>query len=462
MLWYRVLFAVAVTLLTSSEALAGLVEVPAAIAVSPRRSLRADKRADVDNIASHDDNGGVADDNTEERVIPESLKSLKTFKTIKSLKTLKTIKQTMSQASKTFNEQISPLLSMKARVKIWSKNEKPLDFVKKQLGIEHLSEAAFLAAPNFKYYDDFVTSQRPVWTKKQLTPTEVKAELGLENLADAALTSNPNFKYYDEYLNGQVLVWGKEDLGVDVVLGRLGLSTLAGTARTEAANYKYYEEFVANQIRTWLKDDESVFEVMAKLNLNRLSGEALLSHPNYPFYKYFVKSKLKIWAANWVSYDAVAARLGLENLAGPALKMHPNYIFYEKYLVKGRDYQFDGWLKQRRSTYNLWQQLGLERYHPTVIRRTVQFEAYKEYVNMVDDYVLNLRENGAKVPQNLITTGVSDRELRMKTQIWTSAKRPEEYIKYSLGLKGLEGDALKAAPTYKFFEYYLDARKHIK
>ncbi|KAE8961891.1 hypothetical protein PR003_g29828 [Phytophthora rubi] len=450
MLWRRVLLVVAASLLASSDALSSTSTAAGASIAIERRFLRAERTTSVDNV--HDE----ANDDSEDRVPvrPETLEKISTFKSFK---------RSMTRAAKSLSDQVSPMLPIKTKLKVWASNEKSLDFVRKELKLDDLAGDALKAAPNFKYYDDFVTSQLPVWAKKQLTPNEVKAELGLDDLADAALIANPNFKYYDEFLNAQVLVWGKEKLSVDDVVVRLGLNTLTGAARTEAANYKYFDEFMVNQLRTWLKDNEvTVLDVMAKLHLDKLSAEAVRSHPNYSYYKYFVKSKLKSWAADWVDADTVIARLGLENLAGKTLEMHPNFIFLQKYDTKGVMYQLGGWRDQGRSTYYIWKRLQLSRYKPTRLRQSRQFEVYTNYVNMLDDYIIKLKKAGAKIPPNLISNSEDHVELRLKTHIRTKAKRSEEYMLDSLGLKGLTGDDLKNAPNYKHYEYYLDARVHIK
>ncbi|KAE9313617.1 hypothetical protein PF008_g19687 [Phytophthora fragariae] len=449
MLWRRVLLVVAASLLASSDALSSTSTAAGASIAIERRFLRAERTTSVDNV--HDE----ANDDSEDRVLvrPE---------TLEKISTLKSFKRSMTRAAKSLSDQVSPMLPIKTKLKVWASNEKSLDFVRKELKLDDLAGDALKAAPNFKYYDDFVTSQLPVWAKKQLTPNEVKAELGLDDLADAALIANPNFKYYNEFLNAQVLVWGKEKLSVDDVVVRLGLNTLSGRARTEAVNFEYYDEFVVNQLRTWLKDNQvTVLGVMAKLNLGELSGEALLSHPNYQYYKRFVKSKLKLWAENSVPRSDVKAKLGLENLRGRTLESHPNFTFFQKYIAEQYEYQLDGWLKQGLSTFDIWQKLELEGVHALLLRPSGVYRVYQDYVNLMDDYVLKLMRRGFDVP-DLISKEASEGELLLKTQIWTSAKRPEEYVKFALGLKGLEGDILTAAPNYKFYEYYLEGLPHIK
>ncbi|KAE8996382.1 hypothetical protein PR003_g18372 [Phytophthora rubi] len=468
--WYRIVFVVAVSLLVSSDAVlttkeSDEIKLPTVALTATvnsvntiitetnkRRYLREDELSSIDGSIKSIDR---RDDAPEE----PGARAIESFNTLSRVKTMS---GEISRTSKWLSEKVSQALPMKWRLRVWAKNEKSLDFVKKELGLEHLSADLLRAAPNFKYYDDYVTSQLPVWAKKQLTPTEVKAELGLEDLVDAALMTNPNFKYYDEFLKTQVRAWGEEKISVDDVLVRLGLNTLSGRARTEAVNFEYYDEFVVNQLRTWLKDNQvTVLGVMAKLNLGELSGEALLSHPNYQYYKRFVKSKLKLWAENSVPRSDVKAKLGLENLRGRTLESHPNFTFFQKYIAKQYEYQLDGWLKQGLSTFDIWQKLELDRVHVLLLRQSGVYRIYQDYVNLMDDYVLKLMRRGFDVP-DLISKEASERELLLKTQIWTSAKRPEEYVKFALGLKGLEGDMLTAAPNYKFYEYYLEGLPHIK
>nr|AEK80549.1 Avh41 [Phytophthora sojae] len=459
MRWYPALLVVAASLLASSDALssaADLAEVSSTAAVASivtETTARQFLRADKTDAEAKD---GDADVDSEDRVVPESLKSLNTFKSIK---------KTFSRAGRTFSEHVSPVLPLKARLQVWAKNEKSVEFVRQELmlsTLDDLTEAARKKTTKFKFYDDFVTSQLPVWTKKQLTPTEVKEELGLLNLADNVLERHPNFKYYDEYLNSQALVWVKDEVTLNDALMRLGLNTLAEAERTKALNFKYYEEFVANQIRVWLRDDASVMEVMGKFHLNGLSAEAVLAHPNYGDYKYFVKRKLKEWAEDWTSYDDVSKRLGLEGLAGRTLEMHPNFLFFNKYKKKGEEYLLHGWLKQRRTTFDIWQMLKLFDYRDIKLRTSKPYKVYEKYVNLLDDYILKLTMENAEIPPNLVSKEASVRELQIKTQIWTKNLRPEDYVKNQLGLKNLEGDELKAAPNYEFYDYYLKGRVHIK
>ncbi|GMF09963.1 unnamed protein product [Phytophthora lilii] len=152
----------------------------------------------------------------------------------------------MSKASRKLSDKILSALPMKQNFKFGPRTKKSLEFVKNELGMNHLATTELTSAQNYKYYDDFVISQLPIWAKKELTPVEVMDLLDLKQLSGIELKSKPNFKYYDEFMNTQVLVWGKEDLSVSDVLIRLGLDTLRGAARTEAVNYKYYDEFLVN------------------------------------------------------------------------------------------------------------------------------------------------------------------------------------------------------------------------
>ncbi|KAG7384963.1 hypothetical protein PHYPSEUDO_002045 [Phytophthora pseudosyringae] len=478
MRWYRVVFIAAVFVQASCDALSAtdLVKISTVASTvtllsansivgesSRRRLLRVDKSASVDSYSFKDiDRGGngdggaevdirTANDSEERGGAIEKLKSLKTFKSL-------------SRAANTFSNKISPALPIKSKLQVWSNNGKSVDFVKKELGLDELAGAAFTQAKNFKYYDDFVTTQLPIWAKNELTPDEVVARLGLQGLSGVALTSNPNFKYYDEFVTKQALVWSKQDLSVGSVLVRLGLDTLAGAARTEAANYKYYNEFVISQMRTWVANDVSVTDVMAKLKLDKLTGDAFLSHPNYVYYKSFVKSKLRTWAMDGESLDDVVLKLGLEGLPGKMLETHPNYKFLVKYWEKREQYLEEGWLKQGVTTFDIWKKYEVGRVHPSMLRRSDSYEAYKKYVTFIDDYIIGLHERGFKFYElpRLTSKAATPEELHQKTLIWTSAKRPEWYVKFSLGLDGLGENALKESPNYKFYVYYLTGVEFIK
>ncbi|OWZ22789.1 RxLR effector protein [Phytophthora megakarya] len=420
---------------------------------STSRLLRVEKSANVDSYSFKDT---VRGDDGEERV-----GEVKALEKLKSLKPVKSFTRSMSRASKSIADKLSPMLP-KSRLEAWSKSGKSVSFVKKELGLENLSGVAFKEAKNFQYYDDFVISQLPIWTKKQLTPDEVIAQLGLQGLSGTALKTNPNFKYYEEFLKTQILVWEKDMLAVDDVLLRLNLNTLTGATRTEAVNFKYYNEFVINQMKSWMANNVPVDDVMVKLNLNGLSGDDFLNHPNYPYYKSFVVSKLKSWATYDVSPNDVRINLGLGHLNGQMLESHPNFKFLQRYENKLIKYQEDGWLKHGVTTYEYWNAYQVYRVKPSRRKSTNTYKAYKNYVEKMDNYIIGLKEDGFDIPPNLISKDASPEELWEKTLIWTSNKRPDWYVKYSLGLDGLGENAMKEAPNLKLYEYYLDGMKRIQ
>ncbi|KAG7384965.1 hypothetical protein PHYPSEUDO_002047 [Phytophthora pseudosyringae] len=478
MRWYRVLFATAVSFRTCSDALSvtDLVKISTVVSTvtllsanptvaesSGRRLLRAGKTANVDNYSfkdvDHDDNG---DDKTEGDNVTTNERVGGTGG-IEKLNSLKISKWSVPKAVNSFSEKILPALPTKAKLQLWSNHGKSVNFVRKELGLDELAGAAFTQAKNFQYYDDFVTSQLPIWAKKELTPDKVEAQLGLQGLSGAALTRDPDFKYYDEFVTKQALVWSKQDLSVDAVLVRLGLNTLTGAARTNAANYKYYDEFVIRQLRSWMAQDVPVTDVMAKLKLDKLTGDAFLSHSNYVYYKSFVKSKLRTWATDGESLDDVALKLGLEDLRGKTLETHPNYKFLVKYWEKREQYLEEGWLKQGVTTFDIWKKYEVGRVHPSVLKGSYTYEFYKRYVTLIDDYIIGLHGRGFKFYElpRLTSKAATPEELHEKTLIWTTAKRPEWYVKFSLGLDGLGENALKEAPNYQFYEYYQRAVKYI-
>lgn len=106
--------------------------------------------------------------------------------------------------------------------------------------------------------------------------------------------------------------------------------------------------------------------------------------------------------------------------------------------------------------------LKLSDYRDIKLRTSKPYKVYEKYVNLLDDYILKLTMENAEIPPNLVSKEASVRELQIKTQIWTKNLRPEDYVKNQLGLKNLEGDELKAAPNYEFYDYYLKGRVHIK
>lgn len=216
----------------------------------------------------------------------------------------------MSKLSNSFSEKVSPALPINTRLEIWSKNGKSLDFVKKQLKLDQLSTTAFTTASNYKYYDDFVTSQLPIWRKKELTPDEDMVYLGLEKLPGDVLTASPNFKYYDEFVSGQALVWGKNDLSTDDVLVRLGLNTLTGAARTDAVNYKYYDEFVVNQMRSWMNSNLALDDVMAKLKTRQAFWRCFPVPPELHVLQKFCEKQIEILGNRFGSPERSGSEFG--------------------------------------------------------------------------------------------------------------------------------------------------------
>ncbi|KAG3016891.1 hypothetical protein PC120_g11359 [Phytophthora cactorum] len=354
MRWYRVLLAAAASFLATSDSLSAskisnLVASPATLASgnsivaesTKRRFLRAENPDNADSYSFKDsDHGNDASEVNAAHMngLEDRVGGAEALAKLKSLQTFKSISRTVSKATNSFSEKISPALPIKSRLQVWSNNGKSVSFVRKELGMDGLDDALLTQAKNFQFYDDYVTSQLPVWAKRELTPDEVVSELGLRGLSGAELMSNPNFKYYDEFLVQQALVWAKKDVDVDAILVRLGLNTLPAAARPEAVNYKYYEEFVVGLMRSWMEKGVPVTEVMAKFKLDKLTGAALLSHPNYKYYKNYVKNHLKAWATNGESLDDVAVWLGLENLQGKMLEAHPNFVFLKKYWTTSTKY----------------------------------------------------------------------------------------------------------------------------
>ncbi|OWZ06867.1 RxLR effector protein [Phytophthora megakarya] len=412
-----------------------------------------DKDSDGTNSLKHDDwvdkmNASHSDMRAGGIIIPE----------VDPLKVVNSLSHTIPKVTKSFAEEMAPIM-MKLKLHVWAENGKSATFVQKELGLNELWGAAFTGAANFKYYDDYVVSQLPIWAKKGLTLDEVIAQLDLRGLPADIFKASPDFKYYDQFVSAQALEWSKKDLPVDDVLLKLGMNTIPEVARTKAVNFKYYEEFVISKMKVWVAKNVPVSDVMANLKLDQLTGNALLSDLNYPFYKSYVNTKLRSWATDGVPPEEVLVKLGLRNLRGRTLTTHPNYVFFDKYLRKGATYQEEGWLKQSRSTYDIWNMLQVYRVHPTKRKTSTVYEVYKHYVNLMDDYIVELGELGFPIP-NMISKEASRIELQEKTFIWTSSKRPGWYVKYSLGLEGLGDEALKKSANYEFYEYYLKGLKH--
>ncbi|ETM56773.1 hypothetical protein L914_00308 [Phytophthora nicotianae] len=410
-----------------------------------KRFLRADNPGSYSFKGINRVNGDFEEDSASTDNLEERAGGVGILEKIKTLKAFKSISRGVAKATNSFSEKISQALPIKSKLQVWSNNGKSVSFVRKELGMDGLDSARLTLAKNFKFYDDYVTSQLPLWANKQLTPREVASKLSFRGLS-GAVRSNPNFKYYDEYLVQQALVWAKKDADVDKILVRLGLNLVPAAERSQAVNNKYYDEFVAGLLRTWKEKDVPVTEVMTKLKLDQLTGEALLPHPNYKYYKNYVKNNLKAWATKGDSLDDVAVRLGLDNLQGKRLEAHPNFVFLEKYWTKRGKYQENGWLKQGMTS------------------QSATYEAYEKYVNLIDDHIIRLHKRGFQDDQlpRLISKDATADELREKTIIWIKMKRPEWYVKFSLGLDGLGENALKEAHNFQFYKYYIDSTNAVK
>ncbi|KAF4028173.1 hypothetical protein GN244_ATG20159 [Phytophthora infestans] len=386
----------------------------------------------------------------------EKLQSLKAFEKLKSFRPMKSFSRSMTKATKSFREHVTPLLATSAKVDVWRKNKKSVSFVRNALGLDNLEGSALTGATNFRFYDDFVISQIPVWKKNEWTPNQVATELGIYGLQGAALTSNPNFKYYSQFMEQQALLWAKNDLDIDNILVRLELNTVQLKDRPQAENFKFFEEFVAGLMRSWMQKDTPLADVMVKLKLDKLTGNALLSHPNYKYYKNYVKNNLKEWAADLKSYNFATEKLGMKKgLSGNKLKEHPNYVFLEKLGTHANEYREKLWLQRHVTSFDAWNRLGVSRVHPTLRFKSSTFHLYENYVNLVDDTMIQLINKGETKLPNLVNKEASGRELNEKALIWAKKERPEWYVKFSLGLDGLDETALKEATNYKYYQRYL-------
>ncbi|KAG1698153.1 hypothetical protein DVH05_015143 [Phytophthora capsici] len=442
MRWYRVLLIAVVSFVISAE--------QSESSHIRTRSLR----GNAVNYSFKDVEDGNADERAGEKEV---------IKKLTSSKTMKKLSRSVTKAANSFSEKISPALPIKAKLQVWSNTGKSVQFVRQELGLTDLAEAALKKTQSFKYYDDFVTSQLPIWAKKDLTPDEVIEQLGMKGLPAAWFKADPNFKYYDNYLKARVPYWSKNNVEVGDVVKMLNLNTLTGAARREAVNFQYYDDFLVSQLRVWIDKDLPVGTVMAKLDLDKLTGKEILAHPNYEYYKYFVKNRLKAWATEGTSLDDVAVKLGMGDLHGQVLKAHPNFQFLEKYQAKAFQYQQEGWLKQGVTTFDMWNDLQVYRVPMSILRKSNTYNTYKNYVNVVDNYIIRMREKGVPMENlpRLTSKDATPHELREKTLIWTSAKRPEWYVKFALGLDGLDENALKEAANYQFYAYYLQGVKFI-
>ncbi|ETM98524.1 hypothetical protein PPTG_19479 [Phytophthora nicotianae INRA-310] len=437
-----------------------------------RRLLRVVNRANAESNSFKDvgygeNTGDVSGysgyDKSSIKDLEERVTGTEAFQKLKSSKTFKSFSQGVTKATNTFSVKISPALPMKAKLQVWSNNGKSVSFVRKELGMDKLDDALLKQAKNFQFYDDYVTSQLPIWAKNELTLDDIVSQLGLRGLSGSDLTSNPNFKYYDQYLEHQALVWATKDLDLDDVLVRLDLNILPAAERLGAVNFKFYEEFVAGLMRSWMEKGTPLDDVMAKLKLDKLTGEELLKHPNYRYYKNHVKNYLRVWAFNGESLDDVAVWLGLENMQGKLLESQPNYAFLKKYWDKSTKYEEQEMLKRRITSFQVWDDLQVFRVKQSRRKNSETYKAYKHYVNLIDDYIIRLKDRGFtedELPRMTSKNAAPD-EMMEKTYIWTQMRRPEWYVKFSLGLDGLGENALKEAANFQYYEYYLRAMKAV-
>ncbi|KAI9911980.1 hypothetical protein PsorP6_009795 [Peronosclerospora sorghi] len=351
----------------------------------------------------------------------------------------------------------------------WVEEEKPLYYVLEQLGMDDLAGNAFTSAPNFMYYDKFVSDLVLQWVKKERTLDQeegtaldqVMRFLGVQYLRQDALKASPEFKYVDEYLQYKVEVWASQDLSIDDVLKELKLDLRSGAALKEAWTYVYYEGFVIRQIRKWLEDGSHVDDVLEHLGLDKLNGKELVRHHNYKFYKAFVKNKLKQWARSRDedSIVAVMANLGLTGLKGDVLEKHRNFPFLVEYERNRRQYRIEPWLKNEVPTLEIWEKLEVNRVHRN--RRSsisTSYSQYKDYVEALDKYIIH-RYNSI-VPKKLkVQSDFDPDELREKVKIWSTNGASRDYVKSALGLHGLSTEEFRKAPTFAYYVQYLGTRK---
>ncbi|KAI9911091.1 hypothetical protein PsorP6_009809 [Peronosclerospora sorghi] len=298
-----------------------------------------------------------------------------------------------------------------------------------------------------RWVDECVREEKPVYY--------VLEQLEMDQLVGDAFTSAPNFKYYDKYVSDLVLHWVQKDWTLDQVMQFLGVQYLRLDALMEDPNFKYVDEFLKYKVglRKWFKDGAHVDDVLERLGLDTLDGDELVRHPNYKFYKAFVGKKLKQWASSENDYDLDAVRdnLGLTDLEGYDLETHRNFRFLEKYVKSRRRYLIEHWMKEEVPTVTVWNQLGAKSV-PLIHQSTSSsYRLYTEYVMALDRYILD-RKNSIVPPELQVQPDFDRGELAAKTKIWSMTRAPQDYVESALGLQDLTWEETQAATT---FEYYV-------
>ncbi|KAG3017718.1 hypothetical protein PC121_g9676 [Phytophthora cactorum] len=150
MRWDFVLLTATIPLLASSDALsaskfstmassAALTSTTSIVAETTNtRFLRVGKTSNTDRYASKGiDRNFVVDDasinNPEERGGWAGA-----LEKLKSLKIIKSVSRSVSKTTNLFSDKISPALSLKSKLQVWSNNKKSVPFVRKELGMEGL------------------------------------------------------------------------------------------------------------------------------------------------------------------------------------------------------------------------------------------------------------------------------------------------------------------------------------
>lgn len=108
---------------------------------------------------------------------------------------------------------------------------------------------------------------------------------------------------------------------------------------------------------------------------------------------WWTSAKVRWWLESEKSDDYVKGALKLKGLEGDALLNHKNYKAFQYFLKKSEDYKINKWYRNEYTTYQGWQELGLNKKITLgkdldKIRNTDEFKVYKHYVNYFDKFVL--------------------------------------------------------------------------
>lgn len=179
--------------------------------------------------------------------------------------------------------------------------------------------------------------------------------------------------------------------------------------------------------------------------------------------------KTTVWLERYKSVDYVQEKLGMKGLTGAELLSHENYKRLQNYAKNLRENIIWRDVRQGKSTYTVWNDVGLNKktaFDPKTtlwkevpddairaqlekIRGTRAFKKYEEYAVAFDDYQINLYSSDR--PAIFFDKNATPLEKMARIQIWVTTKRPKAYVKEFLNLEHANQQKLSSDRFYQFY-----------